>query len=358
MFFARAEFNRCASMPAKEDLMSRTTVRFTLCLTLIGYAGAAVPASAQHFKRMKGSLTQIAAGRSEVWGLNGSKVYRFNSTTQEFAAVSGAPQGLTQIAVGGGTLLQKDEVWGVDVNGVGGGPVYHFNFSTNKFDEYDNGEFGLSQIVVGPGYEDKCHPYEVWGIVVSSVFPQGTWRYNYCISGFDNIPDPVNLKGLPWVFSQIAVGGGDVWGVSQSNPNNTGPGDTWERAGSEWVDGPGPNNFVPYPPYFQMLSVGVNDVWALDSTGAVWNWAPASGNFDKSVSQTGTATQIATGGDGVWLIYGSSDGQPGLIARYDFQSTGVSTYTLDSPALQIAVGSGAGVWAIDSSNRVYAFVRP
>jgi hypothetical protein len=85
--------------------MSRTNPRFVSCLTLICWIATVVPASAQHFKQITGSLTQIAVGRAEVWGLNGSQIYRFNSSTQEHGQVSGS---LAQIAVGGGTLLQHE----------------------------------------------------------------------------------------------------------------------------------------------------------------------------------------------------------------------------------------------------------
>jgi len=41
---------------------------------LICSTAAVVPASAQHFQPMKGALTQIAAGRNKVWGLDGGKI--------------------------------------------------------------------------------------------------------------------------------------------------------------------------------------------------------------------------------------------------------------------------------------------
>jgi hypothetical protein len=120
----------------------------------------------------------------------------------------------------------------------------------------------LSQIVVGPGYEDKCHPYEVWGIVVSSVFPQGTWRYNYCTSGFDSIPNPSGVD-----FSQIATGAGDVWALSPSlsTAYDGSALNVWEYSeySGSWVLGgslagaPGGNTLD-----FSQLTVGVNDIWA------------------------------------------------------------------------------------------------
>jgi hypothetical protein len=56
--------------------------------------------------------------------------------------------------VGGGTLSQKDEVWGVGTSGK----IYHFNFGTKTFTQVTG---SLAQIVVGEGKFDNCHPYEV-----------------------------------------------------------------------------------------------------------------------------------------------------------------------------------------------------
>jgi hypothetical protein len=68
--------------------MFRTNVRFVVCLMLICLTGAVVPASARHFKQITGTpLSQIAAGRKEVWGLYNSRIYRFNPDTETFAQI-------------------------------------------------------------------------------------------------------------------------------------------------------------------------------------------------------------------------------------------------------------------------------
>jgi Tectonin domain len=127
--------------------MSRTKIRLAVCFTLICWIAAAVPASAQHFQQMKGSLTQIAAGRNEVWGLNGPAIYRFHPGTKTFVQVSGA---LSQIAVGGGSLLRPDEVWGTD-----GQDVWRFNLSTNSRTlETPGVNIFFNQVAVGEGDED------------------------------------------------------------------------------------------------------------------------------------------------------------------------------------------------------------
>jgi hypothetical protein len=369
-----------------EDFMSRTKLRFSLSLMLICLSAAVVPASAQHFKQITGTpLSQIAAGRKEVWGLYNSRVYRFNSNTEGFDQVPGA---LTQIVVGGGTLMQSDEVWGIN-----NGEVYRFDFNTNTLVNVPGPKpckfcfvFPFSQIAVGAGYADNCHPYEVW---VTTSFVGSIYRYNYCTSQLENIPN--GAPGNPPLI-QIAVGGGgDVWellGPYTFDGESLGPSACeyfpglfqgsstppiqgyWDRCFSTY----GTTNAAPAPGVsWQQLAVGINDVWAVDSAGEIWSWAPQ--DFvgqpwaplllfppgDPSGSAT-FATKIASGGDGAWIIYGfSATESQGLIARYNFQNFGFINVPLppDTPAVaQIAVGSGAGVWVLDTSDEVFVFVRP
>jgi hypothetical protein len=329
--------------------MTRASVRFVLSL-LICSTAAVIPASAQHFEQMEGTLTQVAAGRNEVWGLDGSEIYRFNG--KKFAKIKGS---LAQMVVGGGTLMQLDEVWGINSDGE----VYRYDFSTKSLVFIAGGRecptcfpVEYSQIAVGPGYEDSCHPYEIWGL---NNF--GTVRYNYCTSQFDTISNPAGMS-----FSQIATGGGDIWAVSPlsvTSPYGVTL-NVWEylpTAGG-WVPG---GSSVGSPFDFSQVAVGVNDVWgtaAIDTVTCMIPWAPSDFVEDMSAGACWYTTQVATGGDGVWVVY-STYGANGLIARWDFQLGGLaSPLSLTSPAVQIAVGSGAGVWAVDSSNRVYTFVRP
>ena len=205
--------------------MSRTNVHFIVCLTLSCLTAAAVPASAQHFQQITGTpLSQIAAGRKEVWGLYNSRIYRFNPGSGGFDQIQGS---LSQIAVGGGTLLQSDEVWGLD----SGGSAYRFNFSTKTFTlQSGPGVLQLSQIAVGAGYEDNCHPYEIWGINSTYIY-----RYNYCISQFENIEISFIDTYIPegGMFTQIAVSGaGDVWGLY---PGSSAPA-VLEFTGGPWGD--------------------------------------------------------------------------------------------------------------------------
>jgi hypothetical protein len=304
----------------KEIRMSRKSVCLSVSLVLICWAAVVVPASAQHFQQIPGSLTQVAVGRAGVWGLNAShQVYRFIPGTKKFVKISGS---LTQIAVGGGTVLQADEVWGVNPSGA----IYRFNFSTKTLVQVTG---VLSQITVGEGYGDSCHPYEVWGINPNSL----VYRYDYCSGQFHQSPTAPPL-------THIATGGGDLWGLD-------GSAQIWHYSfqQQQWNQIPGS---------LQQITVGVNDVFGLDGNGNVYRFDASSGQF-ASVSLGGAmATQIAAGGNGVWTIFTS--GQPDLVARFD---PSIEEFAQVSGTLvQIAVGSGGGVWGVNSSNQVYVFVRP
>jgi len=84
------------------------------------WASLTVPASAQQFESIPGLLTQVAAGRAEVWGINSAqKVLRYNVPNNKFAQVAGTP---TQVAVGGGSLLKSD---------AGGGAAHRAKYSNS-----------------------------------------------------------------------------------------------------------------------------------------------------------------------------------------------------------------------------------
>jgi hypothetical protein len=154
----------------KEFPMSRKTVYWSVVLDLIYCASLVGPASAQHFEKVKGNLTSVSAGRNEVFGLDGKcQVWRYEAGSKSFSKIAKAS--LVEIAVGGGTLSELDEVWGVSSENV----VYRFNYSKKEFVQISE---GLSQIAVGAGYQDDCHPYEIWGLTAEGQI----FRYNYCTS--------------------------------------------------------------------------------------------------------------------------------------------------------------------------------
>ena len=332
------------SIPAMEDLMSRTNFRFAVCLILICWTAAAVvSASAQTFLHIPGSLSSIAAGRNEVWGLQfpGGLIWRFNPSTQLFYQVSGS---LSQIAVGGGTLLQPDQVWGV--NGAG---VFSFNLTNNAYIQHNppGATTYFSQVAVGKGGaldSTGCHPFEVWGLAASVPASSGLpYRYNYCTNEFVQVAPPSSTP-----LTHIATGGGDVWALDANayiwHCVLASGSEEWTRVGGG------------YEGTLQQITVGVNDVWGLDGYGTVYRYDPIYGTFVSNPSWGNVGydvTRIAAGGDGVWTVVGGTD-------YVEFFNP--STQSLErlepflSPWAQITVGSGAGIWMLNSSNQIYNFI--
>ena len=292
--------------------MSRKTAYWSVVLILACCAGLVVPASAQEFLQVKGTLTSVSAGRNEIFGVDSkSVVWRYHATTKSFGKIAKAS--LVNVVVGGGTVSQLDEVWGLAANGN----VYRFNYSTKAFDPQGS---SLAQIVVGVGYQDNCHPYEVWGLnSVGNVF-----RYNYCTNVFDT--------GFNTLLTQVATGGGDVWGLNSS-----------EIFHFDFF-----TSFVTVSGTLTQISVGVNDVWGVNGSNGVFRYNPTSGSFN---SEGGNTIQVAAAGDGVWLIDTSNK-----IWRFD--SISESFVNVPGVLKSIAVGSGAGVFGINSAGQVFTFVRP
>ncbi len=278
-------------------------------------AGFFVPASAQEFLQVKSTLTSVSAGRNEVFGVDSkSAVWRYHATSKSFGKIAKAS--LVSVVVGGGTASQVDEVWGLAPNN---GDVYRFNYTTKAFDNQGN---SLAQIVVGVGYQDKCHPYEVWGLnSAGNVF-----RYNYCTNVFDT--------GFNVLLTQVATGGGDVWGLSSS--------------GQIFLYNFVSQKFTEVSGTLTQISVGVNEVWGVNSANDVFQYDPATRKFNKV---DGDTVQVLAGGDGVWM-----NNTINGIVRYDSTSGEFGNNT--SFLTSIAVGSGAGVFGIDSAGHVYTFVRP
>ena len=289
-----------------------------LAASILCCAATVVPSSAQHFKVIPGSLAQVAAGRNEVWGLDASnQVYRFNSGTKTFTKTGTLK--LTRVAVGGGTVLQADQVWGIDASGL----IYRFSFKTNTFVRVPG---VLAQIVVSEGVFDKCHPYEVWGLNAAELI----YRYNSCTSQFEQVAGSLTV---------IATGAGAVWGLNSS-------------AQIYYYDFSNPG-FRQVPGSLQQIVVGVDEVWGLDGNSFIYQYS--QGRFVSHGTYGEPNVQIAAGGSGVWVAVRE------FIERVDpfFAGLGELVDTnLPSHVKQIVVGHGAGVWAVDSSNQVYSFVRP
>jgi hypothetical protein len=302
--------------------MSRIRVSSRVFLLLICCSLLVIPASAQHFQQVTGftgSMTQVAAGRSEVWGINTpGNVFRLVGS--KFVPVSGA---LSKIAVGGGTAFQNDEIWGLDESGN----IFHFNYGTKSFTQFKGGlTDSLAQIAVGEGYNDGCHAYEVWGI----NFNQNAFRYNYCNQVFEGLP--INL-----LFQQVSTAAGAIWGLNNASQLLA------YNFGTLQFQNTGQNGFTSF-------AADGNDVWVLSGgTGDIFAVGAFNGSYGAS-RINGTLAQLAAGSDGVWGIDSNQN-----IYRFD---PAVGSFVIVPGSLtQIAVGTGAGVWGVDISGRVFTFVR-
>jgi hypothetical protein len=282
-------------------------------MVLVSLAALVAPASAQHFQQVKGTLSSVSAGRNEVFGVDShSVVWRFNPKTNGLAKVKKAT--LVSIAVGGGTLSQLDEVWGLNA----GTEVFRFDYTSKAFVQI-TGE--LTQITVGVGNQDDCHPYEVWGINPDDEI----FRYNYCTEGFDQISG---------TLTHVATSGGDVWGISSS--------------GTISHFNFAKQFFVGVSGILAQIAVGVNDFWGVNSSNQVFRYDPATAGFNVIMNNI---SQVSAGGDGVWLIDTSSN-----IWRFDSGSE--SFVQVGGVLKSISVGSGAGVFGVNASGDVFTFVRP
>jgi hypothetical protein len=293
--------------------MSRKDVFWSGLLILIGGVLFALPASAQHFEQVTGTLASVSAGRNEVFGFDThANVWRLNPKTNSFDKIKKAL--LVDIAVGGGTLSQLDDVWGLDAKFN----VYRFNYTTKAFDQISGAV--LTQITVGAGNEDQCHPYEVWGIAPNDE----VFRFDYCSGQFN--------QSAGSALTQIATGGSDVWGIINSV--------VFHYSFSQ-------EKFIPVAGTLTQIAVGVNDVWGLNGND-IFRYDPATGAFNPVADG---AFQIAAGGDGVWLIDTSDN-----IWRFD--SSAEKFVQVSGVLKSIAVGSGTGVFGVSASDQVFTFVRP
>jgi len=275
-------------------------------------------APAQTFKHVtvKGGvpLVQIAAGGASVWArASNGNPYIFK--TNKFVLANTIS--LTQIAVGGGNAIQADTVWGLDSSGL----IYRAVKSGTSW-AFSPVPGVLDFIAVGIGYQDNCHPYEVWGLNPAAEI----FRYNFCIQNWDQVAG---------TLGSLAVGGGGIWGIN-------GSGNIYRfnfvTLSFDLVDARG----------FTQLTVGPNSVWAiLPPADAFW----FDGTHKTFYKLFADATQMQAGGNGVWAI-GSNQN------IYRLDEGGARFIQLPGALVSISVGSGGGVWGLDSSGKAYGFTTP
>jgi hypothetical protein len=290
-------------------------------LALVFGIGCAQSAFPQSFKKVsvKGGakMTQVASGGAGVWALatNGNPyVYK----TNKFLLASTIS--LTQIAVGGGNLRQPDTVWALD----SAGNVYNASISGTTW-VFNQAPGVLSQIAVGIGYEDSCHPYEVWGLNPSALI----YRFNYCLG---------NWEFIPGTLQTISVGAGDVYGINGNHQifhfkfQNL----SFEQIASKYDQ-------------HDQISVGPNGVWALQNGSNPMELEFPNTTVFADLSQVLGFSLVQGGGDGVWAL--DSSGRIYLFRRAEWHLVQIPGLVFRT----LSVGSGAGVWGIDFNGQVYAF---
>ena len=275
--------------------------------------------AAQTFKKVNVSgnvpLVQVSAGGASVWALasNGHPYVLSGKTFVVANSIS-----LSQIAIGGGSAVQADAVWALNSSGS----IFRAHKSGTSW-VFSQVPGSLDLIAVGPGYEDSCHPYEVWGLNPSAEI----FRYDYCANNFVQVPG---------TLCDIHVGSGDVWGAE------CGPSVfrfNFARLVFDQINDP----FVSFP----ALTVGVNDIWAVDTANSkVFRYSNNNQFFVEWFS--GAPTQIQAGEKGVWGL------GAGKVWHLDPRSGFVQ---VTGSLVSISVGC-AGVWGINSGNQVFAFSTP
>lgn len=158
------------------------------------------------------SLSQVSVGADgSVWGLAISSIENyygphtveyFNSGTQSFEAVTGAPQ-LTQISVGAGA-----DVWGLDSSNN----IYQYDATAGTWNNIPGTLISVQVATDG----------SVWGINSSnSIF-----TYNFSTNSWTLLPGQLSL---------LAVGkDGSVWGLNQNQQIYR-----FDRTTQTWVNIPG-----------------------------------------------------------------------------------------------------------------------
>ena len=277
-------------------------------------------APAQTFKHVnvKGGapIVQVASGGASVWALasNGNPYILMGKTFVLANSIS-----LTQLAVGGGNAFQKDTVWGLDSSGN----IYKATKSGTLW-LFSQVPGVLDLIEVGPGYQDSCHPYEVWGLDTGSQI----YRYNFCGNGFEQ---------QPGILCDIHVGGGDIWGA-QCGPN------VFRFNFATGVFDPINSRFVGFP----ALTVGPNgEVWAIDTGNSYLYRYEFFSGFGSILC---CASQVQAGGNGVWALKGNN--------VYRSEPNTLDFVSVPGSLVSISVGSGGGVWGINSFHQVFAFSTP
>jgi hypothetical protein len=303
-----------------KSLKENTMIRHTFVAVVSSLAlmlGAAAPGWAQHFQQVPNAiLFQVAPGAVSAWGMTTCQPDCFMNSIDQYVAGQfrqvSSPTEFASVGVGGGSVMQFDEVWATDVNNL----IYQWDNYGQTFHQVAG---SLQNVVVGEGYS-ACHPYEVWG---SDVNHQ-VWRFNYCTHSFDFIGG---------FFNGLSTGGGEVWALNGYN--------------QVFRFNFSTNQFDLMPGSLTQISVGAGGVWGTSYSVAgssIWQFDPSAQSWQQL---PGPMDEIVAGADGVFGSFNSYQNGPNAYRL----NPSTRTWTLVqsgsgsfSPIGSMAVGTGAGTW--------------
>lgn len=253
-------------------------------------------------------LVQIAAGNTQVWGLDGAgNVYQYKGGTFNLIPTAN----FKQIAVG-----LNDDVWGLGPKGH----AFQYNFGTDSFTEATSPEF--AQLATGKG--------GTWAITFTGAV------YYYTPVGFKKF---VQASLPPAIGIFVGGAGQAVWILDSTQlPHlyNTRTGFFDEVPG---VD-------------LQQIAVGYSNVWGLDFSGQprLYHSTPP---FAFNVVPSVPLAQLALTSEAeLWAISQADH------AVYHY-NTGTKAFDLEDDKetyTQITAGNSTiGVWALTSANKIYKF---
>lgn len=251
----------------------------------------------QTLTSVPGTVSQISVGvDGSVWALSGNTVEIFNTLTQTFQPVGGAPP-LVQLSAG-----SSGDVWGVDA----AGKIYQFDPSSSTWNNI-GGE--LNFIRVGANHA-------VWGI---NAIGQ-TYAWDSSTGSWLNIPG---------TLTSLSVGAdGTVWGINAQQQ-------IYQYNGSmqAWVNVPGSLVEISVGDANNIWGVNQqNQVYRYDATKPGWDLIPGAVLADISVSFDGT----------VW----GANPQGTL---YQWNSSSGAFSFVGNGATKVYVGNAAAVWGLDTN---------
>jgi hypothetical protein len=252
----------------------------------------------QTLSSVNGTINQISVGADgAVWGIASGTVEYFNSGTQAFVPVAGAPA-LAQLSVGAGA-----DVWGISA----GGSIYEYVASTGTWNNIP-GE--LKSIQVGANGA-------VWGINYAGQI----FTYDFASSSWDNIPG---------ALSALSVGAdGTVWGINGGQQIYR-----FDTPTRSWVNVPG---------RLTQLSVGsASNIWGVNYAGQVFEYNNGTQSWTQIPNAVLSEVRVTFDG-GVWGV-----NRAGQLFRWN-----TSTEAFDfvgSGVTNVVAGNAAAIWATNTAN--------